>query len=94
MVHSFPTRRSSDLFLGIGVSGGEEGALLGPSIMPGGTEEAYGEVEGVLTKIAAQADGGEDADDRGGDHQFEQAEPATSSHPVHALLLRPPPPPG
>jgi 6-phosphogluconate dehydrogenase len=44
-------------FLGIGVSGGEEGALLGPSIMPGGTREAYAEVEEVLTKIAAQVDG-------------------------------------
>jgi 6-phosphogluconate dehydrogenase len=44
-------------FLGIGVSGGEEGALLGPSIMPGGTREAYGEVEEILTKIAAQVDG-------------------------------------
>ncbi|MGH2940780.1 MAG: NAD(P)-binding domain-containing protein, partial [Solirubrobacterales bacterium] len=43
-------------FLGIGVSGGEEGALLGPSIMPGGTREAYGEVEDILTKIAAQVD--------------------------------------
>ncbi len=44
-------------FLGIGVSGGEEGALLGPSIMPGGSREAYGEVEEVLTAIAAQVDG-------------------------------------
>src|ERR1700760_4384553 len=44
-------------FLGIGGSGGEEGALLGPSIMPGGTREAYAEVEDVLTKIAAQVDG-------------------------------------
>src|SRR6201992_260149 len=43
-------------FLGIGVSGGEEGALLGPSIMPGGTREAYAEVEPILTKIAAQVD--------------------------------------
>ncbi|HTR75310.1 MAG TPA: NADP-dependent phosphogluconate dehydrogenase [Solirubrobacterales bacterium] len=44
-------------FLGIGVSGGEEGALLGPSIMPGGAREAYGEVEDILTAIAAQVDG-------------------------------------
>jgi 6-phosphogluconate dehydrogenase len=44
-------------FMGIGVSGGEEGALLGPSIMPGGEREAYGEVEQVLTTIAAQVDG-------------------------------------
>jgi 6-phosphogluconate dehydrogenase len=44
-------------FLGTGVSGGEEGALLGPSIMPGGPREAYGEVEEVFTTIAAQVDG-------------------------------------
>jgi 6-phosphogluconate dehydrogenase len=44
-------------FMGIGVSGGEEGALLGPSIMPGGDRAAYGEVEEVLTRIAAQVDG-------------------------------------
>ena len=44
-------------FLGTGVSGGEEGALNGPSIMPGGTAEAYGLVEQLLTTIAAQVDG-------------------------------------
>jgi 6-phosphogluconate dehydrogenase len=44
-------------FLGTGVSGGEEGALHGPSIMPGGTPEAYGLVERLLTTIAAQVDG-------------------------------------
>jgi 6-phosphogluconate dehydrogenase len=44
-------------FLGTGVSGGEEGALLGPSIMPGGDRAAYGEVEQVFTSIAAQVDG-------------------------------------
>ena len=44
-------------FLGTGVSGGEEGALNGPSIMPGGSPEAYGLVEQLLTTIAAQVDG-------------------------------------
>jgi 6-phosphogluconate dehydrogenase len=44
-------------FLGTGVSGGEEGALKGPSIMPGGTAEAYGMVAELLTTIAAQVDG-------------------------------------
>jgi 6-phosphogluconate dehydrogenase len=44
-------------FLGTGVSGGEEGALKGPSIMCGGTAEAYGIVERLLTTIAAQVDG-------------------------------------
>ena len=45
------------LFLGTGVSGGEEGALKGPSMMPGGSEEAYKIVEPIFTKIAAQVDG-------------------------------------
>ncbi len=44
-------------FIGTGVSGGEEGALLGPSIMPGGPREAYAEVEEIFTTIAAQVDG-------------------------------------
>src|SRR5881398_958499 len=44
-------------FLGCGVSGGEEGALHGPSLMPGGTREAYARVEGMLTAIAARVDG-------------------------------------
>jgi 6-phosphogluconate dehydrogenase len=44
-------------FIGSGVSGGEEGALLGPSIMPGGARSAYAEIEEVFTTIAAQVDG-------------------------------------
>jgi 6-phosphogluconate dehydrogenase len=44
-------------FMGVGVSGGEEGALLGPSIMPGGDPAAYAEVEDILTSIAAVVDG-------------------------------------
>ncbi|MCW2874671.1 MAG: 6-phosphogluconate dehydrogenase, decarboxylating [Streptomyces oryziradicis] len=44
-------------FLGTGVSGGEEGALLGPSIMPGGPDDAYEPVAPILTTIAAQVDG-------------------------------------
>src|SRR4051794_28451638 len=43
-------------FIGTGVSGGEEGALLGPSIMPGGDRGAYEEVAEVFTRIAAQVD--------------------------------------
>ncbi len=56
-------RRNKDLsakgflFIGTGVSGGEEGARFGPSIMPGGQPEAYALVEPILTKIAAQVDG-------------------------------------
>ncbi|MBF2072175.1 MAG: decarboxylating NADP(+)-dependent phosphogluconate dehydrogenase [Synechococcales cyanobacterium C42_A2020_086] len=45
-------------FLGMGVSGGEEGALNGPSLMPGGSEAAYKEIEPIVTKIAAQVDDG------------------------------------
>jgi 6-phosphogluconate dehydrogenase len=44
-------------FIGTGISGGEEGALLGPSIMPGGSPEAYERIAPVLTRIAAQVDG-------------------------------------
>ncbi len=45
-------------FVGMGVSGGEEGALNGPSLMPGGTDTAYGELAPILTRIAAQVDDG------------------------------------
>ncbi|WP_018133826.1 NADP-dependent phosphogluconate dehydrogenase [Acaricomes phytoseiuli] len=46
-------------FVGVGVSGGEEGALLGPSIMPGGSKESYEVLGPMLEKIAAKADDGE-----------------------------------
>lgn len=46
------------LYLGMGVSGGEYGALHGPSIMPGGTLEAYKMVQDVLTKISAKTEDG------------------------------------
>jgi 6-phosphogluconate dehydrogenase len=45
-------------FIGMGVSGGEEGALNGPSMMPGGQKEAYAFIEPIVTKIAAQVDDG------------------------------------
>ncbi|WP_392553402.1 NADP-dependent phosphogluconate dehydrogenase [Orbus wheelerorum] len=44
-------------FIGTGVSGGEEGALKGPSIMPGGQKEAYQLVAPILEKIAAKVNG-------------------------------------
>jgi 6-phosphogluconate dehydrogenase len=44
-------------YIGMGVSGGEEGALLGPALMPGGQEEAYRLVEPILDAIAAKVDG-------------------------------------
>ncbi len=45
------------LYIGTGVSGGEEGALWGPAIMPGGQDEAYDAVGPILTKIAAHVEG-------------------------------------
>ncbi len=44
-------------YLGVGVSGGEEGALLGPSMMPGGDPAAYERVRPMFEKMAAQVDG-------------------------------------
>jgi 6-phosphogluconate dehydrogenase len=46
------------LYIGTGVSGGEEGALLGPSIMPGGSKAAWPEVKSVFQAIAAKVDDG------------------------------------
>ncbi|MGA0587130.1 NADP-dependent phosphogluconate dehydrogenase [Dyella sp. KRB-257] len=57
-------RRSQELaaaglhFIGTGVSGGEEGALKGPSIMPGGPRDAYDLVAPILKEIAARAPDG------------------------------------
>jgi 6-phosphogluconate dehydrogenase len=44
-------------FLGVGVSGGEEGARHGPSIMPGGPKEAYERIRPVLEAVAARVNG-------------------------------------
>ncbi len=44
-------------FFGVGVSGGEEGALKGPSIMPGGSKEGWEAIAPIYTKIAAVAEG-------------------------------------
>ena len=58
-------RRGDDLgavglhFVGMGVSGGEEGALMGPSIMPGGSPQAWEALAPILRAIAAKADDGE-----------------------------------
>ena len=43
-------------FIGCGVSGGEEGARFGPSLMPGGPAESYAAVEPMLTAVAAKVD--------------------------------------
>jgi len=47
------------LYIGTGVSGGEEGALRGPSIMPGGSKEAWESVKPIFQKIAAHTDDGD-----------------------------------
>jgi 6-phosphogluconate dehydrogenase len=58
-------RRTKDMeaagfhYFGVGVSGGEAGALEGPCIMPGGTREAYPLVEPILTAIAAKVPDGD-----------------------------------
>ena len=55
------TRELADrgiLYVGTGISGGEEGALLGPSIMPGGNAGAWPVLEPIFKAIAAKVDGG------------------------------------
>jgi len=54
-------------FIGMGVSGGEEGARHGPSIMVGGTPAAYGKIKPVITAIAAKFEGEACADHLGPD---------------------------
>lgn len=49
--------RKGILFIGSGVSGGEEGARFGPSIMPGGNQAAWPAVKPIFQAIAAQVDG-------------------------------------
>lgn len=46
------------LYLGMGVSGGEEGALKGPSLMPGGSEKAWNEVKDIFQAISAKLEDG------------------------------------
>lgn len=55
----FETLQKEEIhFIGCGVSGGEQGALLGPSIMPGGDEKAYANVKKIMEDIAANAPSG------------------------------------
>ncbi len=61
------------LYIGTGVSGGEEGALTGPSIMPGGNPDAWPHVKPIFQAIAAKTDKGEPCCDwvgRGGAGHF------------------------
>ncbi|MEG0330618.1 MAG: NADP-dependent phosphogluconate dehydrogenase [Longicatena sp.] len=46
-------------YLGVGISGGEQGALFGPSIMPSGKQTVYNQIKHVLESISAKADDGE-----------------------------------
>ena len=62
--HYMDTRRREESlrgqgihFVGCGVSGGEEGALHGPSIMPGGSKQSYEKLGPIFESIAAQVDG-------------------------------------
>ncbi|MCL7034156.1 hypothetical protein MKW94_020727 [Papaver nudicaule] len=52
------TEQKGILYLGMGVSGGEEGARNGPSMMPGGSEQAYKNIEDIVKKVAAQVEDG------------------------------------
>ncbi|WP_213818904.1 NADP-dependent phosphogluconate dehydrogenase [Garciella nitratireducens] len=49
-------KKKKVFYLGVGISGGESGALNGPSFMPGGDREGYERVEEILLKVAAQTD--------------------------------------
>jgi 6-phosphogluconate dehydrogenase len=51
--------KNNKLYIGTGVSGGEEGALKGPSIMPGGSPAAWEYIKPIFQKIAAHTDAGE-----------------------------------
>lgn len=46
------------LYMGMGVSGGEEGARKGPALMPGGSPQGYGYIKDIVEKVAAQVDDG------------------------------------
>ena len=50
-------RKTGVMFFGVGVSGGEEGALKGPAIMPGGDRDSYQHIGPLLESIAARVDG-------------------------------------
>ncbi len=51
-------KKKDYLYIGTGVSGGEEGALKGPSIMPGGSIEAWAYVKPIFQSIAAKVEDG------------------------------------
>ena len=55
MPRHWPTKGIN--FLGVGISGGEKGARFGPSMMPGGSREAYERVRPIFEAVAAKVDG-------------------------------------
>ena len=72
------------LFMGMGVSGGEEGARHGPSLMPGGPRAAYDMVKDVLELIAAKVS-------RAASSQQQQQRSSSSCSSARYLLCPPPP---
>jgi len=54
-IRTIDLNKAGILYMGMGISGGEEGARYGPSIMPGGPEEAYERVRPILEAVAAKA---------------------------------------
>ncbi len=60
-------KKKNLLFIGTGISGGEEGARHGPSIMPGGSQEAWKEVKPIFQSIAAKSEEGDPCCDWVGD---------------------------
>lgn len=60
-------KKKGMIFIGAGISGGEEGARHGPSIMPGGNPDGWPHVKAIFQSISAKADGGEPCCDWVGD---------------------------
>lgn len=56
--YEYVTSKKGFKYFGVGVSGGEEGALNGPALMPGGNKESYKEIKEVLEAISAKAEDG------------------------------------
>jgi len=61
------TKESGIIYMAMGISGGEEGARNGPSLMPGGPKEGFDILEPIITKSAAQTDSGSCTAYLGGD---------------------------
>ena len=76
------------LFVGTGVSGGEEGARYGPSLMPGGNKEAWPHIEPIFKAIAAKADNEPCCDwmgDTGAGHYVKMVHNGIGKHIMHGI---------